>query len=233
MKKYEIFLVDADNTILDFHASSALSLKEAFSVFQKPWKEEYLTEFIRFNDYLWERLERKEITRAQLIRERFPAYLKNLGIFDVDGDEFNQIFLEKLALLPVYIDGATDFLKTLNQNGRVYIVTNGTTKIQRSRFALCGLNDLALDVFVSETIGFNKPAKGYTDYVLSHIPDFQREKAVWIGDSLSADIKAANEANIDSIWYNPAQKEAELGIKPTFTAENYRKILEILQINGN
>ena len=233
MKKYDIFLVDADNTILDFHLSSALALKEAFREFQKEWKEEYLTQFTALNNRLWEQLERKELTRSELIKTRFPIYLKQLRIDDIDGEKFNGIFLEKLALLPVYIDGAEEFLKTLNQNGRVYIVTNGTTKIQESRFKICGLNDYALDVFVSDNIGVNKPAKGYTDYVVSHIPDFQREKAVWIGDSLSADIKAANEAEIDSIWYNPEKKEIENGIKPTFLANNYTEILEILGIKGN
>ena len=29
MKKYDIFLVDADNTVLDFHASSRAALKAA------------------------------------------------------------------------------------------------------------------------------------------------------------------------------------------------------------
>ena len=63
MKKYNIFLVDADNTILDFHASSEAALKSAFESFGEKWKEEYGKNFTRFNDSLWERLERKEITR--------------------------------------------------------------------------------------------------------------------------------------------------------------------------
>lgn len=39
MKKYNIFLVDADNTILDFHASSEAALKSAFESFGKNGKK--------------------------------------------------------------------------------------------------------------------------------------------------------------------------------------------------
>lgn len=59
MKKYDIFLVDADNTVLDFHASSRAALKAAFESFGKAWTEEYAKKFSVFNDSLWERLERR------------------------------------------------------------------------------------------------------------------------------------------------------------------------------
>lgn len=83
MKKYDTFLVDADDTLLDFHASSRAALEAAFHSFQKEWKEEYAEEFFSFNDTLWEKLERKQITRERLLKERFPAYLERLGVDDV------------------------------------------------------------------------------------------------------------------------------------------------------
>ncbi len=229
MKK-DIFLVDADNTILDFHASSLLSLRKSFEKFGIEWQEEYGAEFTRFNDYLWERLERKEITRAQLLADRFPQYLAMLGIDTVDGEEFNRVFLHTLSVTPVYIEGAQEFLKKLKKHGRIFIVTNGTTSIQKSRFEICGLNELVDDVFVSETIGHNKPAKEYTDYVMTHIDGFSKDRAVWIGDSLSADIKAAKDANITSIWYNPDEKTAKEDEKPDFYVDNFDKIFRILGI---
>ena len=90
MKKYDTFLVDADDTLLDFHASSRAALEAAFHSFQKEWKEEYAEEFFSFNDTLWEKLERKQITRERLLKERFPAYLERLGVDDVPGEEFNK-----------------------------------------------------------------------------------------------------------------------------------------------
>ena len=231
MKK-DIFLVDADNTLLDFHGSSFLAIREAFEKFGVAWKEEFAATFTKLNDSLWEMLERKEITREKLIEIRFPLYLKELGYLEIDGEEFNKTYLHLLAVRPLYIDGAEEFLRALKRRGKVYIVTNGTERIQKSRFDILGLWQYADDVFVSSKIGWDKPDPRYTGYVLSHIDGFEIGRAVWIGDSLSADIKAANEANIESIWYNPENKRLkEDGVIPTRQAKNFEEILSILQIN--
>ncbi len=224
-----IFLVDADDTILDFHGASAIALENAFKVSGVEWEERYLTEFKRVNGGLWEALERKELTRKELMDNRFHIFLKHLGREDLDADTFNCTFLEHLATHPIYIDGAQEFLNELRRLGRVYIVTNGTAWIQKSRFDISNLWSYAEEVFVSDLIGYDKPAKEYTDYVVSHIPNFEKEKAVWIGDSLSADIKAANDAEIASIWYNRSKKPIAGEIKPDFIFENYQEILIFLQ----
>ena len=228
-----IFLVDADDTILDFHGASAKAIRYAFSIFNIPWQDEFARVYKRVNDALWESLERRELTREKLIEIRFPLYLKELGVEGVDGDKFNEIYLHYLATNPIYVEGAEEFLKKLGKIGRVYIVTNGTQKIQKSRFEISGLNALVQDVFVSQAIGYDKPAKQYTDYVLSHIPNFTKENAVWIGDSLSADIKAANAANITSIWFNPNKKVLNGQANPDFIVDNFKKIFDILQRIGD
>ena len=230
MKK-NIFLIDADDTILDFHTSSKQSLIQAFFDCNIPFRQEYLDIFAAFNASLWQRLERKEITREELMRTRFPLFLKLLNITSVSGEEFNQIFLKNLSTKPIYMDGAIEFLKSLNNLGDVYIVTNGTAWIQKSRFDIANLWEKAKDVFISDLIGFDKPAKEYTDYVISHISQFDNTRAVWIGDSLSADIKAAVDAQIDSIWFNPHQKELKGETKPTYQAKSFDEILNILVKN--
>lgn len=225
----DIFLVDADDTLLDFHGASALALKLAFEKTGIAWKQEYLDKFRVFNASLWEALERKELTRENLMNNRFAWFLPRLGFEQVDGKQFNEYFLHSLATNPIYIDGARDFLTALRKIGRVYIVTNGTAWIQKSRFEIANLHAYADDIFVSDVIGINKPAKGYTDYVIAHIDGFDKERAVWVGDSLSADIKAANDANITSIWYNPHEKTANGQVQPTYQAKNLEEVLKIIE----
>lgn len=231
MKKYDTFLVDADDTLLDFHASSAMALKAAFEKLGEAWREEYAEEFFSFNDMLWEKLEKKQLTRERLHRERFPVYLENLGIEDISGEEFNKEYLSYLASHPVYMTGAEEFLKALKGAGRVYIVTNGTYSIQKSRFDIAGLWKYVEDAFISEEIGCDKPGQAYIDYVLSHIPHFERKRTVWIGDSLTADVRAANDAEIDCIWFNPGNRDTDGKAFPDYEADSYREILELLQIN--
>ena len=223
-----IFLVDADDTILDFHGASATALKVAFENCKIAWQDDYASVYKRINDGLWESLERNELTRSELMERRFPLYLKELGIESVDGEEFNQQYLRSLATNPTYLKGAESFLTELRKMGKVYIVTNGTKYIQESRFEISRLWNYIEDAFISQSIGFDKPAKGYTDYVLSHIPNFDKERAVWIGDSLSADIKAANDAGIESIWFNPAKKPLNGKAQPQHIAVSFEEILNIL-----
>ena len=228
--KYNIFLVDVDDTILDFHSAAITAIKAAFADFGVEWKEFYETEFTRFNGSLWAQLERKEITREYLHETRFPRYLELLGFHDISGQVFNEKFLKHLSTHPIYFEGAKEFLTALNQAGRVYFVTNGTLWIQKSRFDIADLWKYAQDTFVSEVAGADKPAQKYTDYVLERIPDFNLSKAIWIGDSLTADIQAAINAKMDSVWYNPKNKQGKEGIYPTYAAESYDQILKILGI---
>ena len=231
MRKYSIFLVDVDDTLLDFHRASLDGLKAVFESFNIAWQPRFGEVFTRLNNRLWESLERKEITRQYLHDVRFSMYLESLGIEGVSGNTYNERFLQYLARNPVYKEGAEAFLTALNKLGRVYFVTNGTLWIQQSRFEIAGLYRYGLEAFVSDAIGYDKPSPKYTEYVLSHIPDFEREKAVWIGDSLSADICAANEAKIDSVWFNYREKTASGKIQPTYEAKNFEEILQILTGN--
>lgn len=224
----DIFLVDADDTILDFHGASKAALRFAFESVGETWQVEFGDVFKRINDELWLALEERKLTRAELLEKRFPYYLSTLGRADMDGQAFNERYLNHLATHPVYVDGAQAFLQRLNEKGRVFIVTNGTYRIQKSRFDIAGLWGYAENVFVSEKIGANKPAKGFTDYVTSHIENFEKDRAVWIGDSLSADIQSANNIHVESVWYNPTKLPLKGHAKPTYTANSFAEILRIL-----
>ena len=224
-----VFLVDADDTLLDFHGVSEEGLRASFKEVGLAWKEEYLTVYRKVNTALWEMLERREITRSELMNDRFSRYLAALGITEVSGESMNKVYVRYLSTMPRYLPGAKEFLDELKKLGKVYVVTNGTAFVQESRFKILNLQAEVEDIFISEKIGFDKPAKGYTDYVISHIEGFSPEKAVWIGDSLSADIKAANDAGILSIWFNPRGQARKEGIAPNYEADSFSEILQILK----
>ncbi len=224
-----IFLIDVDDTILDFHGVSDDALKVAFAESSIIWTETLAAKFRAFNTSLWEALERKELTREALMRERFVWFFEEIGMKDVDGYAVNRAFVSYISDNPRYLQGAEAFLAKLSKLGRIFFVTNGTEYIQKKRFNIVKLWGKAENTFISQKVGFDKPAKEYTDYIVSHVPNFDREKAVWIGDSLSADIKAANEAKITSIWYNPLNKGVDGPVQPQYIAENYEEIFAILQ----
>ena len=229
MKK-DIFLLDADDTILDFHGASNLGLRSVLQEFGYEWKDEYGAIYKRLNDSLWAKLERGELTREKLVEIRFPTYLELLGFTTVSGEKFNEKYLRYIAENPMFMQGGEDFLHKLPKFGRVYIVTNGSYVIQKSRFRIVEMDKYAEKIFISQEVGADKPSPVYTKFVLENIPDFDKARAVWIGDSLSADIKAACEAGIDSIWYNPKNKPHSGAFLPTFTANSFEEIEKILGI---
>lgn len=229
MKK-DIFLLDADDTILDFHGASNLAIRAVLEGFGIEWKEEYGIKYKTLNDGLWERLEKGELTREKLIEIRFPTYLNVLGFTGVSGADFNDKYLEYIATHPIFMDGGEAFLHKLPKFGRVYIVTNGSYVIQKSRFRIVEMQKYAEKIFISQEVGADKPSPVYTQFVLENIPDFDKKRAVWIGDSLSADIKAACQAGIDSIWYNPKNKPLKGEFAPSFTANSFEEIEKILGI---
>ena len=227
---YDIFLVDVDDTILDFHGAAIAAVQSAFEQASLRWEDGYAEAYTHFNASLWAALERKEISREQLHATRFSQFLQLLGIEGVDGDFINEKYEAYICAHPQYFAGAEAFLSALNARGRVYFLTNGTKRIQRARFDAADLWKYASATFISGEAGADKPAKQYTDYVLERIPDFERERALWIGDSLTADIRAALEAGIACVWFNPQGKVGRSDCIPTYEAKDYQKILQIVGI---
>ncbi len=50
--------------------------------------------------------------------------------------------------------------------------------------------------------------KEFFTYVFDRIPNFEQQKTVIIGDSLSSDILGGHLSGIDTIWLNPKKKVA-------------------------
>ena len=225
----DIFLVDADDTILDFQGASLAGLQEASTACGIEWCAENEKIFHTVNDALWEALERRELTREELLQRRFPLYFSALGV-EADANKFNEIYIHALATSPVYVEGAERLLKTLRSYGKIYIVTNGTAKVQRSRFVIAKLNERVDGVFISQDVGYDKPAVEYTNYVISRIEGFEKERALWIGDSLTSDIRPAKEAGITSVWFNPKNKPQNGKATPDYTVLSLDEIAELLKI---
>ncbi|MBQ8319583.1 MAG: HAD hydrolase-like protein [Clostridia bacterium] len=227
---YEVFLIDVDDTVLDFHRSALEALKRGFAACKLPYDERMAKEYASFNAELWKRLEVGEITRKYLMENRFHLFLEKMGFTDANGAKFNRAYLKKLSSNPYYIKGARRFLRKVGELGEIYFVTNGTSWIQQSRFNRCGLWEYARGTFISEDLGYDKPSPLFTEAVENGIGGFEKGKVLWIGDSLSSDILAAVEGGIDCVWFSGGKRLPEGAPQPTYIAESYADILKILGI---
>ena len=84
------------------------------------------------------------------------------------------------------------------------------------------------EIFISEQLHTQKPDAAFYEKIGARIPNFDKDHALMIGDSLSADIQGGNNAGIDTIWYNPHHLENKTQAQPTYEVDSYQALLEIL-----
>ena len=220
----DIYLLDADDTLLDFKRGEREKLCEVLKEYGVEVNEAVVSRFHQINVALWQKLERGEIERQELVVERFRRLFEEINA-SAAPEGVSKHYFSLMKQAAYFIDGAEEFLKAIKKSGRIYIVTNGSREVQRSRFALSGLNGYADGVFISEEVGVDKPSSLYAEFVEAHIPDYDRARAVWIGDSLSSDYLCAKSKGIAFILFGGNKPEGYGGL----FARNYGEILEILK----
>ena len=99
-------------------------------------------------------------------------------------------------------------------------MSNGVSAIQRGRLGRCPFTPLLDAVVISEEVGVSKPDPRMVEIALEKLGCTDKREAVLLGDSLSADIPAANAAGVDSIFLSLKGKESDL---PTYTVRSLEK----------
>lgn len=202
MKKYTTLLFDADDTLLDFDKDETDALSKILDECGIEKSDENISTYKKINVSLWKALERGEIDKPTLKKVRFNLFFEKIG-YTPDEDPFiiNERYLSYLGQGGNLLSGAKELITELHQSGYdLYIVTNGIENTQRKRLTKAGILPFFTDIFVSETIGWQKPCIEYFDYALSHIRETDKSKVLLIGDSLTSDIKGAVNAGIDCVW---------------------------------
>lgn len=115
----------------------------------------------------------------------------------------------------------------LSKSHSLYVVTNGVAKTQLKRIKQSGLYEYFEAIYDSQSIGFQKPAKGFFDYVMSHIKDFNKKEALIIGDSLNTDIRGGILSGIDTCWMNRKLQKSSAEIQSTYTIARLDELYDI------
>lgn len=212
---YKLLLSDADNTLFDFEAGERNAIADAFRAFQIPVTPENVAIYHRVNDAEWKRLERGETTQAKLREDRFVIFLREAGL-TADPKAMGDYFVERLGRQRILMPGAEAFCRGVAARMPIYLVTNGISAVQRSRFERCELAPYLKALIISEEIGYSKPDPAMVLEAL-RLAGVRAKEAVLLGDSVTADIPAANRAGVDSILLTNG-KEPPMGHGATYTA---------------
>lgn len=223
---YKILLFDLDNTLLDFCANETDSLNKLFQKHGYIFTDELFELYNSVNKQLWADYENGKIELDDVLNSRFSETMLRLGK-EVDGIEWENQYRELLGNGCQLIEGALEVCRRLSESHRLFVITNGITKTQIKRLKQSGLYEFFEDIFISQSIGSQKPSKEFFDYVMSHIKGFNGKEALIIGDSLNTDIKGGLMSGIDTCWFNRKLHECSPEIRTTYTIASLEELYDI------
>ena len=225
---YKFLLFDLDHTLLDFDAAEDVALTQLLKEEGVADIQAYKDYYIPMNKTLWKDLEQKKITKQELVNTRFSRLFEHFGI-EQDGTYLANRYQFYLAQQGQTFPGVEGLLKKLiNQGYELYGATNGITFIQTGRLKQSGIAPFFKEIFISEQLHTQKPDAAFYEKIGARISNFDKDHALMIGDSLTADIQGGNNAGIDTIWYNPHHLENKTQAHPTYEVDSYQALLEIL-----
>lgn len=228
---YKNILLDLDDTILDFHKAEHNALKKALKELGVEPSDKIVSRYSEINAEQWRLLEEGKFTRAEILIRRFELLLLEFGI-DINAEEANALYKHYLGIGHYFIDEAEELLKRLSSRCLLYLVSNGNMSVQEGRIKSAGIAHYFREMFISDMVGYDKPAKEFFEYCFKRIPNFKREETVIIGDSLTSDIKGGNNAGIATCWFNPHHKKRREDIFVDYEVSELNMIPDVLDLSN-
>ena len=208
-------LIDLDDTILDFHKAEGIALSRTLESFGLSVTEDVLSLYSQINKAHWKALERKELTREQVLTGRFDVLFRQMGMI-VDPVAVARCYESNLSQGHYFLPGAYEALEALYQKHRLYLVSNGTKRVQDGRLDSAGIRKFFSGIFISQEVGVNKPDVLFFTHCFERIPGFEKSNVLIVGDSLSSDILGGKNAGIPTCWVNPNGEAAPADCKPDY-----------------
>ena len=224
----EFLFLDLDDTILDFHQAERVAVSKTFREFGIEPTEALLHRYHLINKACWEKLERKEWTREQVLVNRFQMVFDEVKA-SCDPAEFARSYEDNLCIGHYFLPGAEEAVIALSKKYRLFLASNGTAKVQAGRLTSANLYRFFEKVYVSQELGANKPSIEFFERAFAQIPDFEKAKAIMVGDSLTSDIQGGIRAGIRTCWVNPEHLPGNPAIRPDYEIESIAQLETLLE----
>ncbi|WP_249029534.1 YjjG family noncanonical pyrimidine nucleotidase [Tannockella kyphosi] len=229
-KNYKYILWDIDDTLIDFKSSEKQAIKSCFKDFGVTLTDEDIEIYSNINHNYWELLAKQKIEKETMLNQRFEDFIQYLSLENLDCKTINTLYQERLGDYAILFKDAFELCTKFKSNKKQYAVTNGTVIAQNKKLNKTGLRELLDEVFISDEVGYQKPDIRFFQHVFHEIPDFNPEKAIMIGDSLSSDMLGANNAKIDCCWFNPnGNLNKDKAIQINYEIKELKELLKIIE----
>ena len=231
MKGFDVVLWDVDGTLLDFSAAERAAMISLFRDFDMgECDEEMLSRYSEINKKYWRMLELGEMTKPQILKGRFEEFFMKEGIdYAPCPEEFNRLYQLRMGDTIVFCDNSREIVSSLRGRVKQYAASNGTVTAQTKKLSRSGFDALLDGVFLSEDLGYEKPAVQFFDLIFRAIGPVDKNRVIMIGDSLTGDIAGGNRSGIKTCWYNPAGLINETEAAPDYEIGDLHEVMPILE----
>ncbi len=227
---YKYLLWDIDGTVLDFHSSEKYAINALFEKYNiGTCTDEMLEMYKAINSQYWQKLERNEMTKPEILVGRFRDFFEKIGADTSIAESFNDDYQLSLGDVIVFVDKAEEII--LSQKGKYILgaVTNGTKVAQDKKLRLSRMDKVFDKIFISECVGYEKPNKEFFDKVFEELGITDKSEALIIGDSLTSDMKGGFLYGIDTCWFNPTHQPKDPQIPVTYEIAHLSELENILR----
>ncbi len=241
MRKYEVILLDLDDTLIDNLENVRYAYRKMVEFMKEEYSEEGFQKWYNLDKQFWIDFSNKKIEvpiELHSNHDEFVRYVRSLRYilyFDHKIDlqtayEINDLFLESLNELVVPVEGAKEILEYLHSKYRLVIATNGPTSAVESKLSKIGCLDFIDSIFSADMTKntVTKPDKKYFDELEDFINFHEKEKMLIIGDSLRSEVQGGMNTGIDSVWFNRFQENIQNKYSPTYIIEQLIELKNIL-----
>ena len=227
-------LWDVDSTLLDFGAAERAAIRKLFSEFGLgECTDEMLRRYSEINVSFWRRLERNEISRAEVLKGRFVQFFGEYGIDTSIVEEFDDLYQLRLGDTIVIRDDCLNILRALKGKVGQYVVSNGTVAAQTKKLSRSGIGELVDGIFLSEELGVGKPNAAFFKKVFEKIQPEDLSEVLIVGDSLTSDIQGGMNAGIRTCWYNPDGRPLPEGYRADLIISDLHELAELFEVEDN
>ena len=224
----EALFLDLDDTILDFHQAERVAVGKAFAALGLEPTPAVVDRYHVINQLYWQRLERGDLTREQVIVGRFDALFQELGV-SIDPVACMELYEGLLAVGHYFLPGAKEALDTLRKNYRLFLASNGSADVQDARIKSAGLAPYFEQIFISQRVGANKPSPEFFRRCFAQIPNLCPDQAMMVGDSLTSDMRGGGNAGMVTCWINPQGHSRNPGIPVDYEIPDLAHLPALLQ----
>ena len=213
---------DIDDTILDYDLCAAFTVRRACETLGVPYSEAVQTEYRRVDDELWAQQKLGILTIPEVLDKRNAHMMDYLGL--TDGISFQEAFIAAFAESAALVEGVEAVLQECADKGYpMYCASNGFMEVQINRLTKAGVLHYFKELFVSQTIGYEKPNIRFFEHCLRET-GYAPNEVLMIGDSLLADIKGALNAGWNVCYLNRHNKPSGLDITEITSWEPFSRI---------